>query len=114
MEQMAYKGRLAKLLLQSENVLDRYKHKRTHTQAQAVTPPVTTAATTTESIDTMLEEVEDVVQLTRSSGGAQHQQQERVQDMIQQTLKKKKKHSRAGDTSQPLPLDPFDWRARAI
>jgi hypothetical protein len=102
-EQMAYQSRLAKLLIESEQVL----HKRKH-QGHSEAAPVITS----EAIHTMLEEVEEVVQPARTEEDAAPARQ--VEDLIQQGLmqrrKKKSKHEDVADA----PLDLFDWRARGL
>lgn len=106
---MAYQGRLAKLLLESEQVL----HKRKQPSERGEEPAVNV-----DAIKGMLEEVEQVVQ---SAGSVEEPQQGKtVDDLIQQGLmqrRKKKKHkddANAAGSEEALPLDLLDWRARAF
>lgn len=107
---MAYQSRLAKLLLESEQVLHKRKQPGDHSEEPAVS---------VDAIKDMLEEVEQVVQSTGT--GEEPAQGKSVDDLIQQGLmqrRKKKKHkvdtNTAAGSEDTLPLDLLDWRARTF
>lgn len=103
-EQMAYQSRLAKLLIESEQVL----HKRKHQGNNEAAPVITS-----EAIHTMLEEVEEVVQPARTEGDAAAPARQ-VEDLIQQGLMQRKKKKSKHEDESEAPLDLFDWRARGL
>lgn len=106
---MAYQSRLAKLLLESEHVLHKRKQRDPTTNDEA---DVSSAA-----IDSMLEEVKEVMETSRTVENVEQAPQ--IQGLIEQGLlqrkKKKSKHdARHSTDGESMSLELFDWRARTL